>query len=588
MKQVEAAERQEVWLKTSGLTLHLEASLFLPHVWEQVWAWFRGGGEQAWLRAPFRVMTAEAAGPNQPRWKQMSVDGLSWLIFLLLVPAHHPLVKLWQVIDWGAINRLCQECYQNSQRGQRAWAPVQLFSLLVLFFVLPVASETSLIQTVALVPLYRWFCGFALFSPLPDHSTLYTFRQRLGAARFEAILTWLVQQCDQQGLLAQELAFFDMTGVEASARPWSPYERAVLLTYGLVRYLELAAQGQTPEAGLSETVGQLAAEVALEVLDNKPLKAKPKIAQRVLRSLAHWRKQRQQAKGQAFWQLSLEETVQSLLAELGSPTLEAEASQQRAWLKKIAQALKARLPHARGDLAAGLGWVSSAVMKCGYWLGFLVDSLHQVITVVRVVSLSVDQRSQLLPALDQHQQHLGRYPKAVVTDSAQDFDPVHQGLAERQIEGHIASRAHSGGGGGLNSAHFTFDEQGQLLCPNGQVMQPGATRRDDGRVAYRAKDCATCPRKLDCLPKGQQPDGPRLIQLEPAAHHRWQQNRQHCRTDAYKAAQRRRFVSEGLFGLARRLYGADKMPYRSIAMNQIAGLLIGSVMNWAVLARRRT
>jgi hypothetical protein len=506
---------------------------------------------------------------------------------MLMVPAPHPLVKLWQVIDWAAINRLCQGSYQNSQHGQRAWAPAQLFSLLVLLFVLPVRSETGLLQLVSIVPLYRWFCGFSLFSPLPDHSSLYSFRQRLGPERFEAILIWLVQQCDQQGLLGKELAFFDMMGVEASARAWSPYERAVLLTYGLIRYLTLTDQGQGPADELNTTVARLAAEVALEVLDNQKLKADPKTANRVLKSLAHWTQQRQQAKGQALWQLSLEESVQRLLVELAEPVVETDPALKRAWLKKIAQRLKASLPHARGDLAAGLSWVSPAIMKCGYWLGFLVDHLHHIITGVRVVPLTVDQRTKLLPVLDQYQQQLGHYPKAVVADSAQDYDPVHQGLAQRQIEGHIASRGHQGVGGGFNSAHFTFNDQGQLLCPTGQLMRAGAARRDDGRVAYRGQGCPTCPRKQDCLPKGQQPDGPRLIYLEPLAHQRWQQNRKHCQTTAYKAAQGRRFVSEGLFGLARRLHGAEKMPYRSTAMNQIAGLLIGCVMNWTLLARRR-
>jgi hypothetical protein len=48
---------------------------------------------------------------------------------------------------------------------------------------------------------------------------------------------------------------------------------------------------------------------------------------------------------------------------------------------------------------------------------------------------------------------------------------------------------------------------------------------------------------------------------------------------------RKKFSSEGLFGLAKRLYGADEMPYRSTPMNQIAGLMIGIAMELSLLAR---
>ena len=95
----------------------------------------------------------------------------------------------WQAIDWAIINRLCAPIYRNSKSGQRSWAPAQLFALLILFFVLSVPSECALLRLVAIVPLYRWFCGFGIFTTLPDHSTLYDFRKNVGVERFEAIMT---------------------------------------------------------------------------------------------------------------------------------------------------------------------------------------------------------------------------------------------------------------------------------------------------------------------------------------------------------------------------------------------------------------
>ena len=86
----------QVKLGASGLTIELEMTLFAAWLWQQIRAWFSEPGPPAWLQAPFRVMTAEGRTAGSPRWKQRGLDGLSWLIFGLLVAAKHPLVKLWQ------------------------------------------------------------------------------------------------------------------------------------------------------------------------------------------------------------------------------------------------------------------------------------------------------------------------------------------------------------------------------------------------------------------------------------------------------------------------------------------------------------
>ncbi len=583
-----------VQCKAEELTLRLSARLFSAELWTTILAWFQTDVRAShWLSAPFRVMTAEEDTPGYPRWKQFGVDVLSWIIFHLLVPPDHILVKLWQIIDWAGINRLCADIYKNSESGQRAWAPAQLFALLILFFVLPVPSECALLRLVAIVPLYRWFCGLGLFTILPNHSTLYDFRKNVGVERFDAILTWVVLCCLKAGLIANELAHFDMMGVPASAHAWTPYERAVLLTLALTRYLELAHKGKSLDAPLPEALRQLAAEMAVEVLGNKRLNKDPKAPSRVLKSLERWTQRQQEAKGQALWEMPLEEAVKTLLGEEAEEEKGKEPSSspqepkaQSRWLKGLAQRLKDLLPHARGDLDARVGWVSRVSLRCGYWVGFLSDGLHGVITAVRTAPLNIVQHTQMIPALDVHKERVGDYPPEVAADSAQDYYPVHQALDKRQIQGHIASREHQGRGEGFSSNHFTWDEEERLHCPERKVMKPGKPRKD-GKTPFKAtaSDCASCPRKAKCLPKGQQPDGPRLIHLEPAAHQRWLQNREHTHTDEYKEAQKKRFASEGLFGLAKRLHGADKMPYHSDPMNQIAGLMVGITMNLALLAR---
>lgn len=573
------------------LILHLSAKLFRPEMWAKLCRGFKVENEKDdWLGAPFRVMTREEDIPGYPRWKRITMDGLSWLIFQLLVPHDHKLVKLWQTVDWVTINRLCAGAYNNSQFGQRAWAPAQMFALLLLYFVLSLSSECELLRTVAIVPLYRWFCGFGLFSPLPDHSTLYDFRKNMKRERFEVILTWVVWRCKKAGLISNELLHFDMTGVAASSRPWSPYERAVLLTMALIRYWDRqAARSSSGDLLPEDELHQLMAEVAIEVLENKSLKKNPKAAARILCSIERWAERQQQARGHALWDLNLDEAIQVLLTEeegAGEPTELSAPKMQRAWLKKIAKGLKAQLMHAVGDRDARMGWTNNVQLVCGYWLGFLVDDCRGVITAVRTVPLSVVQRSQMTMALEVHRERVGAYPEAVAADSAQDFPAVHQMLDRHQIQGHISSRGYGPTGNGLPPDHFVWDEGGQLRCPAGHALTAGPLHRK-GKRFYMAQeaDCQHCSLRETCLPRKQLPNGPRRIYLDPVVHRRWQQNREHTRTPEYKAAQAKRFASEGYFGLAKRLYNADKMPYRSQAMNESAGMLIAICMNLAILAR---
>ena len=76
-----------VQLEVQGLTIHLSAKLFRTELWEAIRGWFQTKyGVPHWLSAPFRIMTEEEDEPNYPRWKQIGVDVLSWIIFHLLVP----------------------------------------------------------------------------------------------------------------------------------------------------------------------------------------------------------------------------------------------------------------------------------------------------------------------------------------------------------------------------------------------------------------------------------------------------------------------------------------------------------------------
>lgn len=542
---------------------------------------------EAWQSQRFFVwtqpaMTARSGESDAPRWRVHPLDVLSGLLFLLKVSAQHELVRLWAVIDWAQINALCAPLYSNAHGGPHAWAPAQLVALLTLMFLYGVPHETTLLCRVQENIVWCWFCGFGLFGPWPDHSTLYTFRQRLGVERFEQVLTMAVYACMQAGLVANELVHFDLTAVVASGHRWSPYERAVILSQALMRYLEQVWANQMPQQPFPEALRLLAVEVALETLPHKSLESVS--PQRVAQSVADWDAQTDGE--QTAWQATLEEAVQEELPATDAPDLEnAAVKQVKPWLERVARRILERLPHTRGDQDARVGRTTSFTWFCGYLMGFVVDGLHHIITAVAWAVGDVGPASLFHPALRWHLRRVPGKPKGVGLDSAFDRPEVYACLDPQGIEAHITSRDHPRPrDGGFGTDRLVWHTEREVCCPHGTVLQPQG-RPCAGRQTFVGTACGQCELYARCHPNGQ--GAPKSFTLNPAHHRRWQENREHCQSAAYKTAQQQRFVEEGRFGLAKTNHHAGKAPYRSDEMNHIAALLIAAMMDWRILARHQ-
>lgn len=575
----------------SSLTVTAQGiTIWLPfQVFGDTWASLKASlvaaiGQRRFISFTPRVMTERALDPDAPRWKRSVVDVVSWMLFWLKVPGDHELVRLWHVIDWPAINQLAGEAYRNAHGGRPAWAPAQLLAMLILMFLYNVAYETTLVARVSENIVWCWFCGFGLFGPFPKHDAFYELRDRLGVAKFEALLTLVVQACLEADLIANELVHFDLTAVDAAAHRWSPYERAVILSRALIRYLELQQAAQTPGVPLSPALRQLAAEVAVECLPHKSLKT---IApERIVESVEHW--EQEAADSEPVWKTTSTAIVAQLqaaaeAAEEEPVSLASAGAEVRTWLKGVAQQVLQQLPHARGDGTARVGRTTSYTWFCGYLMGFMVDGLRQVITAVAWGAGNCKQAQLFQPALTAHQERLGN-PQAVAADSAFDETHIHSELDDASITGHITSRRHTPPrAGGYGTDRVTWEEgAAHPRCPSGEPLHV-KSQSTHGICVFEGTGCQDCELYSRCHPTGE--GEPKHFRLTPAVHQRWQENRAHNQTEAYQQAQRARFATEGRFGLAKTNHHGARAPYRSDAMNHIAALLIAIVMNYRILAR---
>ncbi len=570
-------------IEDRGISIWLPKEVF-GKLWLSLTSWLLTViGSRQRITFSQRVMTQRGAEEDAPRWQENRQDVLSWVMFVLKVPDGHELVRLWQAIDWGAINRIAGVVYENAHGGRPAWAPAQLVAILILMFLYGVGHETTIIARVKENVVWSWFCGFGFFGPYPAHDALYDFRKRVGVEIFEQVLTIVVQACMEAGLIANDLVHFDLTPVVASAHRWSPYERAVVLSQALLRYLELVWAKQRPEEPFPQALRELAVEAALEVLPHKSLqKVKP---ERVEESVEQWEKKNEET---TSWQEKSEEIVQAVFSKEEEVPLSEEAGGEkelRSQLARVGKKIMAQLPHTRGDMAARVGRTTNYTWFCGYLLGFVVDGAHQIITAVVWAAGNAKQATLLEPGLEAHQERLDK-PGAVAADSAFDDPAVHNYLDQEEIMGHISSRAHTPPpDGGYGTERVTWSEgAGQPLCPNQEPLTPKG-RPQQGRQTYEGTACDSCPIYQQCYPSGE--GQARQFSLNPTDHRRWQENRANCQTDEYKAARQERFVSEGRFGLAKSNHRAGKVPYRSDEMNHIAGLVIAIVMDARVLARHQ-
>src|SRR6266542_5490116 len=132
-----------------------------------------------------------------------------------LVPADHFYRHLAAKLDLRFVRDWVRDCY--AERGRPSIDPVVFFQLQLIMFFEGLRSERRLIETARLNLAHRWYLGYHLDEPLPDHSSLTRIRQRLGLDLFQRFFEHIVELCREAGLVWGEELFVDATKVRANA-----------------------------------------------------------------------------------------------------------------------------------------------------------------------------------------------------------------------------------------------------------------------------------------------------------------------------------------------------------------------------------
>ncbi len=130
-------------------------------------------------------------------------------------------------LDLSFIGELVHPFYACG--GRPSVDPVVFFELRLVMFFEDLRSERQLMSVVADRLSLRWYLGYDLREPLPDHSSLTrSIRERYGLEVFRRFFERIVEMRFEAGLVRGHEPYFDATKVEADASLDSTRSRSLV------------------------------------------------------------------------------------------------------------------------------------------------------------------------------------------------------------------------------------------------------------------------------------------------------------------------------------------------------------------------
>lgn len=460
-----------------------------------------------------------------------------------LVPAEHFYRYLERELDLSFVRDWVKECYASN--GRPSIDPVVFFKLELILFFEGLRSERQLIEIASVNLAHRWYVGYNLDEPLPDHSSLTRVRQRFGVDVFRRFFEHVVDLCNEAGLIWGKELLVDATKVRANASMDSLLPRlAEVVDDHLV---ELFGDQRVP------------AEPVMEE-DAAPLLLHPE--GRAGTHVEHPGEERR-------WDVLKESRL--------DPERSLSPGYERLSSRKISRTDQDATPMA----------VRYGGTALGYQDHYLVDGgkariiLHALITPGDVMENQ--------PFVDQLRRTMFRYrlrPRRVVGDTTYGTTDNIRALEDDGIRAFMPLPEWEKSSSYFRLSEFVYDAERDIyVCPQGQTLSPGWVDEQGERIQYHAPSaiCAACPVRDRCTSHQRG----RLIYRSFHASYLERVRGYHA-TPAFQKAMRKRSVwVEPLFAEAKQWHGLAKFRLRGLANVNIEGLLIATGQNlkrW--LARR--
>src|SRR5258706_15596504 len=133
-----------------------------------------------------------------------------------LVPQNNFYRHVEAKLDLRFVRELVKDHYSGSI-GRPSIDPIVFFKLQLIMFFEGIRSERKLMEMVSLNLAHRWYIGYDLDEPVPNHSALSKIRTRYGLEVFQCFFEKVVELSIQAKLVWGKELYFDGTKVQANA-----------------------------------------------------------------------------------------------------------------------------------------------------------------------------------------------------------------------------------------------------------------------------------------------------------------------------------------------------------------------------------
>jgi transposase len=457
-----------------------------------------------------------------------------------LVPAEHFYRHLERTLDLAFVRDLVRGCYAAG--GRPSVDPVVFFKLQLIRFFEGVRSERQLMRVVADRLSLRWYLGYDLDEPLPDHSSLTKIRERSGLDLFRRFFDVIVERWRAAGLVWGAELYLDATKVEANAARASLVPRFAVEAHLAQLFAEPAAAATAPteEDGATGEGRGVVAPMPL------PVTAPPA----ALAALAASNAQRHD------W-----------IAAAGRQAPEARA-------RPSVQADD--LASATDPDATFLDHPTGGKHRLGYHTHYVVDGgKARVILRALVTPAEVHEPP---PALDLIWQACFRWrlrPHQFTGDPAYGTLATIVAREDGGIRAYVPLAAPDAHRPGFNREDFAYDAaRDRYVCPQGTILPRRAVAHGRAVVRYQAPAaaCNACPCKAQCTAS----DAGRTVERH-FAEASLDRVRAYHETAAYQKAIRKRAVwVEPLFGEAKQWHGLARFRLRGLEKVNVEAQLTAS------------
>lgn len=301
-------------------------------------------------------------------------------IFEAIVPADHYLRRVKEVIDFERCRDDLAACYSVAL-GRPALEPVLLLKLEYLAFHYGL-SDRRLMKQAQVNMAFRYFLDLSLRSPLPHHTLMTKFRERLGAGKHQHVFDDIVAQAREHGLIKDRLRLKDATHVIANIAIPSTVR---LLAQTRARLLAAVRPYAAEQVAAEEA---RAASIHVTTADSS---GEERLLQRVthLRSIVLW--------------------VEALVAKLGPASAEDRPRQALAEALALAHKVLAdREPKAADKLASvhdpDARWGKHGKVYAGYMLDVTADADSEIITALNVLPANGNEAEDAAPLIRHEEQ----------------------------------------------------------------------------------------------------------------------------------------------------------------------------------------